>query len=98
MKISKLSLISLFSACLFTPVLTQAGSYEDAVKAANASIEQAKSVNYEWRDSRKLLKTADELYKQGKTDKAMSLVSKAKKQGEMAVIQAQMQAGTSGPR
>ena len=98
MKIIKLSLISLFSACLFTPVLSQAGSYEDAVKAANASIEQAKSVNYEWRDSRKLLKTADELNKQGETDKAMALVSKAKKQGEMAVIQAQMQAGTNGPR
>lgn len=98
MKIIKLSLISLFSACLFTPVLSQAGSYEDAVKAANASIEQAKSVNYEWRDSRKLLKTADELNKQGKTDKAMALVSKAKKQGEMAVIQAQLQAGTNGPR
>ena len=98
MKIIKLSLISLFSACLFTPVLSQAGSYEDAVKAANASIEQAKSVNYEWRDSRKLLKTADELNKQGKTDKAMALVSKAKKQGEMAVIQAQLKAGTNGPR
>lgn len=98
MNTRKRSLISLFSICLFTPVLTQAGSYEDALKAANASIDQAKAANYEWRDSRKLLKKADELHKEGKTDNAIALINKAKQQGELAVLQAQQQKTVNGPR
>ncbi len=97
MKIKNLSIISVLGACLFAPVLAQAGTYETAVKEASASIDNAKAVNYEWRDSRKFLKKADKLYKEGKTDKAMKLVKKAKKQGELAVAQAKLQAGVSGP-
>ncbi len=98
MKIIKLSLISLFSASLLSPVLAQASSYDDAVKSAKASLDQANAVNYEWRDSRKLLKKADKLNKEGKTDKAMKLVAEAKQQGEMAAAQASLQSGVSGPR
>ena len=97
MKIIKLGLASIFSACLLTPVITQAGSYEDAVKDANASIDKAKAVNYEWRDSRKMLKKADKLNKEGKSEKAMELVSSAQKQGELAVAQAEQQSGVVGP-
>ena len=97
MKIIKLGLVSIFSACLFTPVITQAGSYDDAVKDANASIDKAKAANYEWRDSRKLLKKADKLNQEGKSKKAMKLVSKAQKQGELAVAQAELQSSVSGP-
>jgi len=97
MKIKNLSVISVISACLFAPVLAQAGSYEEAVKEANISINNAKAVNYEWRDSRKLLKKADKLNKEGKTDKAIKLANKAKKQGELAVAQAKLQASVSGP-
>ncbi len=94
----KLSLISIISTCLLTPALTQAGNYEDAVKEANASINNAKAVNYEWRDSRKLLEKADKLNKEGQSEKAIKLVAKAKKQGDLAVAQAEQQASVNGPR
>lgn len=97
MKNKKLCLISITSAFLFTPVLAQAGNYEDAVKEANASLDDAKAVNYEWRDSRKLLGKADKLNKEGKSDEAMKLVAKAKNQGELAVAQAELQASVYGP-
>jgi hypothetical protein len=97
MKLKKPALISIITAFLFTPVLAQASSYEDAVKEAKISIDNAKAANYEWRDSRKLLEKADKLNKEGKTDEAMKLVAKAKKQGEMAIIQAELQASVSGP-
>ncbi|VAW51474.1 hypothetical protein MNBD_GAMMA06-921 [hydrothermal vent metagenome] len=97
MKIKNLSSISILSALLFSPVLAQASSYDDAVKDANASIDSAKAANYEWRDSRKMLKKADKLNKEGKTDKAMKLVTKAKSQGKLAVAQAEQQASVNGP-
>jgi len=97
MKFKKLCLISITSTFLFTPVLAQAENYEDAVKEANASIDNAKAVNYEWRDSRKLLEKADKLNKEGKSDEAMKLVAKAKNQGELAVVQAELQASVYGP-
>lgn len=97
MNIKNLGLISILNACLFTPVLSQAGNYEEAVNDANSSIDKAKAVNYEWRDSRKMLKDADKLNKAGNSDEAMKLVAKAKKQGELAVAQAELQSGVSGP-
>lgn len=97
MKIKKLSLITILSACLFTPVLSQAGNYENAVQDANSSLDKAKAANYEWRDSRKMLNKADKLNKAGKTDDAMKLVATAQKQGELAVAQAELQSGVSGP-
>jgi len=97
MKIIKLGLVSIFSACMLTPVISQAGSYEDAVKDASASIDKAKAVNYEWRDSRKMLKKADKLNQEGKHEKAIKLVSKAQKQGELAVAQAELQSSVTGP-
>jgi hypothetical protein len=98
MKIKNLSAITIVSACLFAPVLAQAGSYEEAVKQAEISINNAKALNYEWRDSRKFLKKANKLYKEGKTDKAMKLVKKAKMQGELAVAQAKRYSGVNGPQ
>ena len=98
MKSKKLCLTSIIGACLLAPALAQAGSYEEAVKEANASIDNAKAANYEWRDSRKLLKKADNLNKEGKTDQAMKLVATAKKQGELAVAQAELQSSVNGPQ
>ncbi len=97
MKIKNLSLIAAISACMLSPVLVQAGTYEQAVLDATASIDNAKKLNYEWRDSRKLLKKAEKLNKEGKTDKALNLLAEAKKQGEMAVLQAKLQSSVSGP-
>ncbi len=97
MKIKNLSIISVICTGLFAPVLAQAGSYEQAVKQAEISINKAKAVNYEWRDSRKFLKKADKLYKEGKTEKAMKLVKKANMQGELAVAQASRYSNVNGP-
>ena len=97
MKLKNLSLITALSACLMSPVLAQAGTYEEAVADAKASINNAKALNHEWRDSGKLLEKADKLNKEGKNDEAMKLVAEAKKQGEMAVLQAKLQASVSGP-
>ena len=97
MKITNLSLISILGACLLSPALSQAGDYESAVEDANISIDKAKAANYEWRDSRKMLKQADKLNKAGKTDDAMKLVAKAQNQGELAVAQAELQSGVKGP-
>lgn len=98
MKIIKLSLISIFSVCFFTPLMSHAGSFEEAVSQATIEIDKAKAVNYEWRDSRELLKKAEELNKAGKSDEAMQLVAEAKMQGAAAVAQAKLQSSVSGPR
>jgi len=98
MNIKNLSLITSISACLLSPVLTHAASYEEAALEAKLAIDNAKAVNYEWNNSRKLLKKADKLNKEGKTDKAMNLLAEAKQQGEMAVVQAKLQSTVSGPR
>ena len=98
MKIKKLGLISIVSACLLTPLSGHASDFDSAVKQANSEIDKAKAVNYEWRDSRKLLKQAEKLNKEGKTGEAMELVNEAKKQGQLAVAQAELQSSVAGPR
>lgn len=97
MKLIKQATISSVFSCLLIPFTVQAGSFEDAMKEATASIDRAKAVNYEWRDSRKLLKQADKLNKEGNSDKAMQLVEQARKQGELAVAQAEQQSSVTGP-
>ena len=97
MKIKTLSLLSIFSICLSAAAAAQASSYEQAVSEATAAIDAAKAVNYEWRDSRKMLKQANKLHKEGKSDEAMKLVTKARDQGKLALSQAQLQAKVNGP-
>ena len=98
MKITKLGLISIVSACLLTPLAGHANDFDNAVKQASSEIDKAKAMNYEWRDSRKLLKQAEKLNKEGKTEKAMKLVKEAKMQGQLAVAQAELQSAVNGPR
>ena len=98
MKIKKLGLISIVSACLLTPLSGHASDFDSAVKQANSEIDKAKAVNYEWRDSRKLLKQAEKLNKEGKTGEAMELVKEARMQGQLAVAQAELQSSVNGPR
>ncbi len=74
---------------------TQA-SYDAAVVAAKSSIKTAKKANYEWRDSGKILKKADKAAKSGDFEKATKLANKAKRQGELALIQSKDQAN-AGP-
>ena len=94
-----LKFISITTAFLLAPLTpSYAVSFADAVSAATAEIDKAKAVNYEWRDSRKLLKKAAELNKKGDSEKAMKLVTQARKQGQLAANQAKLESGVSGPR
>lgn len=90
-------LTTAFSLALVAPLAAQANTFEEAYRQASLEIDKAKAVNYEWRDSRKLLKKAEKLHKQGKTEKAMELVEKAREQGQLAVMQAKAQSSVTGP-
>lgn len=71
-------------------------SYDAVVVAAKSSIKIAKSANYEWRDSSKILKKADKAAKSGDFEKATKLANKAKRQGELALAQSKTEAN-AGP-
>ena len=62
-------------------------AYEAAVAARKAAAE----VGYEWRDMKTLLRQARKLAKKGKFEKAITLANRAKRQGELGVMQAEEQ-------
>ena len=97
MKNLTLGSVIAMSALFLLPGTASAKSFDAAVKQATSEIDKAAAMNYEWRDSRKLLKQAQELQKEGKTDKAMALVEKAGEQGKLAVAQAKRMADVDGP-
>ena len=65
--------------------------YKKAVTSAKLSLDKAKKMHYEWRDSRKILKKAEQAAKSGDYNKATKLANRAKRQGELAVVQASAQ-------
>jgi len=90
MKLRKITTALTISAILIVPAIATAGTsgeFNQAVKDATAAINKAKAANYEWRDSRKILKQAEKAEKAGDHKKAMSLANKAKEQGILAVAQ-----------
>ena len=74
-----------------------ADTYKAAVASAKTSIKKAKSVGFEWRDSGKILKKADKAAKSGDFTTATKLANKARKQGELALAQAELQKN-AGPQ
>ena len=62
-------------------------AYEAAVAARKAAVE----VGYEWRDTKKLLRQARKLAKKGEFENAVALANRAKRQGELGVMQAEEQ-------
>ena len=76
----------LMTACASAPThnLSQANS---AIIAANAANGKAKKVNYEWRDTGKLLKKARKAKGKGEFDTAVKLANKAKRQAMNALAQ-----------
>jgi len=100
MRIIKLGMLTFLlataTACTSTSTKSYS-SYDDAAKDAVAAIDEAKAANYEWRDSSKMLKAAAKLAKEGKSEEAIKLATKAKQQGELAVAQAKQQASVIGP-
>ncbi len=67
---------------------SQGGGYEQLRATAEASIDKAASVGGEWRDSRKLLESADKAASEGQLDRAVALAEQAKRQGELGYAQA----------
>ena len=63
------------------------GSAADAIAAAKAANAKAKEENYEWRDTGKLIKKAEEALKNGDEAGAIKLANKAQRQAENAVKQ-----------
>ena len=86
----------LLGACATAPTTTK----EDAMAAiSSAKQEQAKAkkVKYEWRDTGKIIKKAEEAMKKEDYATAVKLANKAKTQGMLAQQQAQEQKN-AGPR
>ncbi|MCP5142095.1 MAG: SoxXA-binding protein [Chromatiales bacterium] len=67
-------------------------AYDAAVAAASAEIKKAGATGFEWRDTGKFMKDAEEAVKAGDMDKAMKLVAKAESQAKLAQQQAVDQA------
>jgi len=67
-------------------------SYDAALTDAKNSLQLASKANYEWRDSKKILKKADAAAKAGDFSAAIKLVNKAKYQGDQALAQSKDQA------
>ena len=62
-------------------------AYAAAVAARKAAVE----VGYEWRDTKKLLRQARKLAKKGEFENAVALANRAKRQGDLGVMQAEEQ-------
>ena len=91
MKIRHL-LCAFFSASLLgagSVTFGDAAEFNEAFLKANEIRKQASAAKHEWRDTAKLLKTAQQAAQAGDFDTAMSLVAEARLQSEQAVIQAE---------
>jgi len=61
---------------------------EQAIQAAEAARKKAASVKGEWRDTGKMIKSAQKALKAGDYEKALKLAKKAHQQGELGYKQA----------
>jgi len=77
---------ALMTACASAPThsLDQANA---AISAASAANGKAKKVNYEWRDTGKMIKKARKAKGDGEYDKAVKIANKAKRQAVNALAQ-----------
>ena len=75
-------------ACATGPSYTQQDA-QSAIAAAKAETKQAKKVNYEWRDTGKMIKSAEAALKKEDFATAVKLANKAKKQSSNALMQFQ---------
>ena len=66
-------------------------TFVDVYNAAVAARKAAAKVGYEWRDTKKLLRQARKLAEKGRFEKAIALANRAKRQGELGLIQAEEQ-------
>lgn len=98
-----LASLTALTFALSTACATNSGASADAaataISAAKASAKQASSVGAEWRDTGKMIKKAEELAAEGKTDAAIKEAKKAEMQGKAAYTQiTETEAKNIGPR
>lgn len=76
------------SACGTSPETTHTTNDASAsISAAETANKQAKKVNYEWRDTGKIIKKAKKAQKDGNYSMAVKLADKAKRQAQQAYKQ-----------
>ena len=86
---SAVAALVLAGAVIAAPVrASNQADFDAAYAAADAARKGAAKVGYEWRDTKKMLKSAKKLADKGQFDKAIALANKAKFQGERAQAQA----------
>ena len=78
------------AACQSAPTKTAADA-DMAIKAATTANKAVKKVNYEWRDTGKIIKQAEEAMKKEDYATAVKLANKAKTQSVLAQQQYQEQ-------
>ena len=66
-------------------------TFVDVYNAAVAARKAAAKAGYEWRDTKKLLRQARKLAEKGKLEEAIALANRAKRQGELGLMQAEEQ-------
>lgn len=86
----------MLGACATGPTMSQQDAMA-AIDAAKAETAKAKKVKYEWRDTGKIIKKAEEAMKKGEYDKAVKLANQAKDQSMHAQQQYEEQKN-AGPR
>lgn len=74
-------------ACANTPAASTAEDANTAISMAEQKTQQAREVNYEWRDTGKIIKKAKAAMKKGEMDTAISLANKAGRQSDYALKQ-----------
>lgn len=81
--------LGLITGCASTDEVSDSTSAEQAISDAKAANAEAKAVNYEWRDTGKLIKKAEKKLADGDEAGAIKLANKAKAQAVIAVAQAE---------
>ncbi len=77
----------LLHACANNPAATSAEDANAAISMAEQKTQQARKVDYEWRDTGKIIKKAKAALKKGDIDTAIKLANKASRQSDNALKQ-----------
>jgi len=80
--------LGLITGCASTDEADDTLSGADAIAAAKAANADAKSLNYEWRDTGKVIKAAEAKLAAGDEEGAIKLANKAEEQANIAIAQA----------
>jgi hypothetical protein len=83
--------LTCISAAYLAPAKAVDMTPEAAIAAAKDAQKQADSVGGEWRDVRKMIRKAEKLLAQGKTEKAIKMAEQAQAQAMLGFIQATSQ-------